>query len=107
MPIKAVFFDLIGTLAYAEKSISFEDISDYLFERGYEASPQQFKASWLFVTFIDYPKHCYGSWEIFIDRVLSRLGIKVDEKTFRELVKTLEEQTYTPVSRRSSHNTAG
>lgn len=31
--IKAVFFDLIGTLVYAKKTFSFEEVSNYLSSR--------------------------------------------------------------------------
>jgi len=85
--IKAVLFDLYGTLAYVENTVSDEEASEFLFSRGYEVSPQQFKAAWAFVAFIDYPKHGYASWRSYLKRVLRRLKVKVDEETLKELVK--------------------
>jgi len=92
--IKAVFFDLVGTLVYSKRAVSFEDASNYLFDRGYDVSPQQFRASWLFVVFVDYPRYCFESWEVFIDRVLSRLGVEVDDETFRGLLGMFDEQEF-------------
>jgi len=92
--IKAVFFDLIGTIIYAKKAFSFEEVSNYLFSRGYEISPQQFKASWLFVTFVDYPRFCYKNWEEFLNRVLQRLNIEIDKTTFKNLIKIFEKCEY-------------
>ena len=43
--IRAVLFDLHGTLAYVENPVSDFEISDYLFSRGYEVSLQQLKAA--------------------------------------------------------------
>ena len=79
--IKAVLFDLHGTLAYVENPISGEEISNYLFSRGYEVSPQQLKAAWAFVAFIDCPKHGYKSWRSYFSRIFWRVKIRVDKET--------------------------
>ena len=92
--VEAVFFDLVGTLVYIEETISFEDSSSYLLSRGYEISPQQFKASWLFVVFVDHPRHCYESWKSFLDRILWRLDVSVDEETLRGLVEMFKRHRY-------------
>jgi FMN phosphatase YigB (HAD superfamily) len=57
--IKAVLFDLYGTLAYQENPVTNEEVSECLFGRNYEVSPQQLRAAFAFVAFIDYPKHGY------------------------------------------------
>ncbi len=44
--------------------------------------------------FVDYPRDCYENWRAFIDRVLSRLNVEVDEETFRELVEMFEKHEY-------------
>jgi len=92
--IRAVLFDLHGTLAYVENVVSDEEVSDYLFSRGYEVSPQQLKAAHAFVAFIDYPKYGYASWRSFLKRVLWRLKVKVDEETLRGLVKLFRRDEY-------------
>jgi putative hydrolase of the HAD superfamily len=92
--IRAVLFDLHGTLAHAENPVSTEEISDYLVSRGYEVSPQQLNASWAFVAFIDYPKHGYKSWHSYFSRILQRLKVKADKETLNELIKLLKHNTY-------------
>ncbi|MCI4438687.1 hypothetical protein JHC27_02390 [archaeon] len=42
-----------GTIAYLENPISEIEVSDYLFSKGYEISPQQLKATWFFVAMVD------------------------------------------------------
>jgi len=79
--IKAVLFDMHGTLAHVENPVSGEEISKYLFSRGYEVSPQQLNAAWAFVSFIDYPKHGYKTQRSFFSRILWRLKTRVDKET--------------------------
>lgn len=87
MQVKAVCFDLYGTLAQVEKSISDRQASDFLVSRGFEVYPQAFKAAWHYVSFVDYPKYGFKSWRSELKRVLQRLGVKVDVGTLRELVE--------------------
>ena len=92
--IKAVLFDLYGTLAYVENSVDETEISEYLFSRGYEVSPQQLKAARAFVSFVDYPKYGYKHWHSFFSRLLWRLKISVDEETLNTIVGLLESGPY-------------
>lgn len=92
--IKAVLFDLHGTLAYVEKPVSDTEVSEYLFSRGYEVSPQQLKASLAFVYFIDYPKYGYKNWRSFFSRIFWRLKVKVDKETLDTIVKLFESKPY-------------
>ena len=92
--IKAVLFDLHGTLAYVENPVTDTEISEYLFNRGYEVSPQQLKAAWAFVSFIDYPKHGYKNWRSFFSRIFWRLRVKVDKETLDAIAKLLESKPY-------------
>lgn len=94
--IRAVLFDLHRTLAYVKKEdeVTSEELSDYLFSRGYEVSPQQLKAAWSFVAFVDYPKHGYKSWRSYFARILWRLKTKVDKETLETIVKRLENRPY-------------
>jgi putative hydrolase of the HAD superfamily len=85
--IRAVLFDLYGTLAYVENPVSDQEASDFLLSSGYEVSPQQFKASWAFVAFVDYPRYGYGGWRSFLRRVLWRLKVQLDDETLDGLVK--------------------
>jgi len=84
MRIKAVLFDLYGTLVYVENEVLDEEASDFLFSRGYEISPQQLKAAWYFVAIVDYPKYGYENWSSFLMQMFWRLGVEIDEETFRE-----------------------
>jgi len=92
--IKTVLFDLHGTMVYLENAVTDQEVSDYLFSRGYEVSPQQLKASWAFVAFVDYPKYGYRNWRSYFSRVLWRLKVGVDRTTMEGLVKLLERSSY-------------
>ena len=92
--IKAVLFDMHGTLVHVENDVTDAEISDYLFSRGYEVSPQQLRAAWAFVSFIDYPKYGYKSWYSFFSRIFWRLKVKVDSETLQAIVELLESRPY-------------
>jgi HAD superfamily hydrolase (TIGR01549 family) len=92
--IKAVLFDLYSTLAYVENPVTETEISEHLFSKGYEVSPQQLKAAWVFVSFIDYPKYGYKNWRSYFSRILWRLKVKVNEETLSAIVKLLESKPY-------------
>ena len=92
--IKAVLFDLHGTLAYVENPVTDTEISEYLSNGGYEVSPQQLKAAWAFVSFIEYPKHGYRNWRSLFSRILWRLKVKVDKDTLDAITKILESKPY-------------
>ena len=92
--IKAVLFDMHGTLVHVENDVTEEEISDYLFSRGYEISPQQLRAARAFVSFIDYPKYGYKSWRSFFSRIFWRLKVKVGSETLQAIVKLLESRPY-------------
>jgi HAD superfamily hydrolase (TIGR01509 family) len=86
--LKAVLFDLYGTLAYVKNPISTEKISELMLEHGYKVYPQSLDAASHFVSMIDYPKHGYESWKAYLKQVLFRLGIQADKGTLRELAET-------------------
>jgi len=92
--IKAVLFDLYGTMAYVENPVDETEISEYLFSRGYEVSPQQLKAARAFVSFVDYPKYGYKNWRSFFSRMLWRLKVKFDEETLNTIIRLLESSPY-------------
>ena len=92
--IKAVLFDLYGTLAYVENPVTETEISEHLFSKGYEVSPQQLKAAWTFVSFIDYPKYGYKNWRSYFSKIFWRLKVKVNEETLSTIVKLLESKPY-------------
>jgi len=100
MRVKAVLFDLYGTLIYVENEVSDEEASDFLFSRGYEISPQQLNAAWYFVTMVDYPKYGYADLDSFLMQMFWRLGVEVDKETFRkfkELCKKRRQKLYPEV----------
>lgn len=87
-------FDLYGTLIYLQNRITNEEISEYLFSRGYEVSPQQLSAALAFVAFIDYPRYGYENWQSFFSKIFSRLRVKVDRKTLITIAKLHENRPY-------------
>jgi putative hydrolase of the HAD superfamily len=92
--IKAVLFDLHNTLVHKIDGVEFGQISEYLFSRGYEISPQQLEAAWSFVSFIDYPKYGYKDLRSYLSRIFWRLEAKVDERTLDHVVKLSESNPY-------------
>lgn len=92
--IRTVLFDLHGTLAFVKDPVSDLEISEYLFSRGYDVSPQQLKAAWFFVSMVDYPKYGYKNWRSYFARILWRLSVKVDKETSDTIVKLLEKSSY-------------
>lgn len=92
--VKAVLFDLHGTVAYLKDRVTETELSEYFFGRGYEISPQQLRAAWAFVAFIDYPKYGYKNWRSFFTRILWRLKAKVDNETLNSVVTMLEGKPY-------------
>lgn len=95
MRIKAVCFDLYGTLAYVADPVSDESASDFLVSRGYEVYPQALAAAWRYVSFIDYPRYGYENWKAEIQRVLYRLSIKTNKETLNGLVRLYENAKWT------------
>jgi HAD superfamily hydrolase (TIGR01549 family) len=81
-------------LAYVKNPVTHTEISEYLFSKGYEVSPQQLTAAWTFVSFIDYPKYGYKNWHSYFSRIFWRLKVKVDEETLNAIVKLLEDKPY-------------
>lgn len=82
------------TLIYLQNRITNEEISEYLFTRGYEVSPQQLSAALAFVAFIDYPRQGYENWQSFFSKIFSRLRVKVDRKTLITIAKLHENRPY-------------
>jgi len=54
MELRALLFDLYGTIAYLKNPVSGRFVSDFLVSRGYEVYPQALDAAWHYVSFIDY-----------------------------------------------------
>jgi len=94
MVIKAVLFDLHGTLAYMKNSVSDWAVSDFLVKNGYEVYPQTFNTAWRVVAFIDYPKYGYRNHRQFLRRVLWRLKVKIDDSTLDGLVRLYEQSKF-------------
>ncbi len=90
MHIKAVCFDLYGTLAVVENAMSEAHASDFLVSHGYEVYPQALEAAWHYVSFVDYPKLGYKSCRAELKQVLNRLGIRPDSQTLKDLMELYE-----------------
>ncbi|RLE70140.1 MAG: hypothetical protein DRJ43_02655 [Thermoprotei archaeon] len=92
--LKAVIFDLHGTLIRAVGEVPDFAVSEYLVSRGYDVSPQQFHAGLVFTVFVDYPRYGYGSWREFLGHVLEVIGVVVDEDTLEGLTAMFRECRY-------------
>lgn len=92
--IRTVLLDLYGTLIYQSNPVAYEEISEYLYRRGYNISPQEFRAAFTFVAFIDYPKYGYRNWHSFIARVFSRLETRMDKGTLNTVAGLYENRPY-------------
>jgi HAD superfamily hydrolase (TIGR01509 family) len=88
--VKAILFDLFGTLTYQENPVTNEEVSKHLCANGYDVSPQQFKAAFAFVAFVDYTRHGYRNWQSFLSRVFQRLRVNVHNKTLGDIVRLYE-----------------
>jgi putative hydrolase of the HAD superfamily len=92
--LRAILFDLHGTLAYIREPVSDVEISEYLMERGYEVSPQQLRAAWFYVAMIDYPRYGYSSWDEYFTQIFRRLDVSVDKETLSVIIGKLEKGGY-------------
>ena len=90
--IKAVLFDLDGTLGYVKNPLRAWEVSEYLVGRGYEVYPQEFQAAWSFVSMVDYTRYGCRSFQEFIRRVLHRLEVEVDDETLDGLTRLYEDR---------------
>lgn len=90
MRIKAILFDLYGTLAYVKEPLTDEAASEFLVKRGYEVYPQSWKAAWQYVSFLDYPRNGYGDWASYLTQVFRRARIRPDRKTLKGLARLYE-----------------
>jgi len=92
--VKAILFDLHGTIGFVKNPVSDLEISEYLSSRGYDVSPQQLRAAWFYVSMVDYPIYGYRSWRSYFSKILYRLKIKVDKETLNDIVRLLESRPY-------------
>ncbi|MEM3617220.1 MAG: HAD family hydrolase [Candidatus Bathyarchaeia archaeon] len=69
-------------------------VSDFLVSRGYEVYPQALDAAWHYVSFVDYPKFGFESWEMWLKQVCNRLGVNVDNKTIKEWSSLYKEENW-------------
>ena len=94
MSLKAVLFDLYGTVAFLKHPLSGRVVSDFLVSRGYDVYPQALDAAWRYVGFIDYPKYGFNSWRAWLKRIAYRLGIKIDIQTIKEWSDFYKDQNW-------------
>jgi HAD superfamily hydrolase (TIGR01549 family) len=92
MSLKAVFFDLHGTLAFLNNPVSSEEASQFLQEHNYYIYPQSLDAASHFVSTIDYPKYGYQSWQMYLERVMGRLNVKIDNETLEKLAMLFKQR---------------
>jgi len=89
--IKAVIFDLAGTLLegdiYIDVETKDEGLSRLLREAGYDVYYQEVWSARQLVMFIDYPRGRADTPHEYYAKVLERLEIPVDQKLVDELVK--------------------
>jgi len=94
--MRAVIFDLVGTLAFIKENVDNKEVSSFLVSRGYEVYPQQWSVAWRFVAFIDYPKFGYNNHDSMLRRIFERLGVEIDEQTLNYLVKLYQRISFQP-----------
>ena len=94
MELKALLFDLYGTLAFLENHVSGHVVSDFLVSRGYEVYPQALDAAWHYVAFVDYPKFGFKSWKTWLKRIGYRLNVKIDNQTLKEWCNFYKDQNW-------------
>jgi len=89
--IKAIVFDLAGTLVYGEEDTATEDkdevFSRIMRENGYDVYYQEFKAARHLVFFVDYPRRRANTPEEFYAKVMERLEIPADLRVAAELAQ--------------------
>ena len=85
MATRAVVFDLFKTLGEFERTITDEEATSLLRDRGYEVYPQAWGRAFGFVVFVDYPRHGFGSHEALFRQVFRHLEVDVDDDTVHDL----------------------
>jgi len=93
--IRAVVFDLYGTLLTGDIYVNVEDkdeaLSRILREAGYDVYFQEVWAARQFVMFIDYPRGRANTAQEFYTKVLERLEILADSKLIEKLTRKAAE----------------
>jgi len=90
--LRAILFDLHGTLGYVKNPVPAEEFCTYLQSRGYGVYPQSFAAASNYVAMVTYPKHGYSNFEDFYSEVLKMLRVKVEADTVLGLSKRFAER---------------
>jgi len=92
--LKAVIFDLVGTLAFIKEYVDNKEVSSLLVNRGYEVYPQQLRSAWNFVVFIDYPRFGYNNYESMLRKMFERLEVQIDERTLKDVAKLYQRNSF-------------
>jgi hypothetical protein len=103
--LRAILFDLHGTLGYVKKPVTAEEFCIYLQSRGYNVYPQSFVAAKNFVRMVAYPKCGYSNFADFYSEVLRMLDIKVEADAVVDLSKRFAEREQSPSYRCSNSAT--
>jgi len=93
--IKLVIFDLHGTLARPNVVTDEYVASRYLIERGYDVYPQELRAAWQYVCFVDQPRHGFKDYPSMLGKTMERLDIEVDEGSIDGLATLYQQNDYT------------
>ncbi|RLG55875.1 MAG: hypothetical protein DRN99_01425 [Thermoproteota archaeon] len=91
LAIRAVIFDLMGTLAYRKRRIGFKRLSELLRNMGYDVYHQELEAAYRYVLFIDYPKLRLESPEVFYRQLMLRLGYQPPSRHIEVIAERFEE----------------
>lgn len=92
--LRALIFDLVGTLAAVKGEVDTKEVSSLLVSRGYQVYPQELRYAWGFVVFVDYPKHGFGDYESMLEKMFERLEVRVNEQTMRDVVRLYERTAF-------------
>jgi len=93
MTVKAVLFDLEGTLAYYAKKHNPIDATRLVRSLGYEVRYQEWEAARRFVLFVDVPKGAINNWENFIKRMFERLEMNVGRDAMKKVASYYKKST--------------
>jgi FMN phosphatase YigB (HAD superfamily) len=85
MATRAIIFDLFKTLGEFERTITDDDATSLLRDRGYEVYPQAWRHAFSFVVFVDYPRQGFGSHEDLFKQVFKSLEVDVNDETVHDL----------------------
>lgn len=91
--IKAILFDLEGTLVYYKKRHNPIEVCELIRQLGCEVYYQEWEAARRFVFFVDMPKGRINNWNGFIEKVFEGLEINVSKEVVEKVADYYKKNT--------------